>query len=203
MKFYIFSFKNRQYVLDIAFFIELLQDSLSGDITPILNDLDIEAKDIDSEISLNPDKIYTLVNDQIMEYKLTFDICEYVKRQFINQLYEVNTYKLLNILEHIGALSSDSIYSYLCAKYPIIRIDKETAYLEILNSGDVKDIEALEKYLEFSESSPPWDFNSAEEKKIILEYNNLNELMIALILYYNNTRGDNNSISASKQLRTT
>ena len=202
MKYYILSFKNRKYVLDIAFFIELLQDSLTHDINSILDELDISIVDIDFEINLDPNKIYILFNDQIIEYKLTFDLYEHIKHFYINKFYEIYAQKLHNILEIMSSTSNDSVFSYLYHKYPMINNDKESAYLEILNSGDATDISELEKYLEFADSQINTIFVEDNEKNIVTtQYDNLNELMIALILHFNNMRYDFNSLSTSKQLK--
>lgn len=203
MKYYILSFKNRKYVLDIAFFIELLQDSLAYDITSILNELNISIIDINFEINLDPNKIYILFNDQIVKYSQTsIDLCEEIKRFYINKFYEKYSYKLYNVLEIMSTASNDSIFSYLYHKYPMINNDKETAYLQILNSGDAIDISELEKYLEFTDSQINMIFVEDNEKNILTtQYDNLNELMITLILHYINMRYDFNSLSTSKQLK--
>lgn len=203
MKYYILSFKNRKYVLDIAFFIELLQDSLAYDITSILNELNISIIDIDFEINLDPNKIYILFNDQIVKYSQTsIDLCEKIKCFYINKFYEIYAYKLHNILEIMSSTSNDSVFSYLYHKYPMINNDKESAYLEILNSGDATDISELEKYLEFADSQINTIFVEDNEKNIVTtQYDNLNELMITLILHFNNMRYDFNSLSTSKQLK--
>lgn len=202
MKYYILSFKNRKYILDIAFFIELLQDSSAYDINPILNELDISVVDIDFEINLDASKTYILFNDQIIEYKLTFDLYEYIKHFYINKFYEMYAQKLHNILEIMSSTSNDSVFSYLYHKYPMINNDKESAYLEILNSGDVTDISELEKYLEFADSQINTIFVEDNEKNIVTtQYDNLNELMITLILHFNNMRYDFNSLNTSKQLK--
>jgi len=202
MKYYKFYFTTHQYILDISFFIELLQESIDYDIKSILTELNIEAVELDYEIELDQDKIYIQDNDQIIEYNLTFDICEKVKNHYINKFYKLYSFKSINMLMLKSFIDNTSIKSYLNLKYPIIKSDKESAYLEILNTGDINEINILEKYLEFNDSFINSAFsNLIDEKEIIGGYNNLNELMIALILFYNNNYYDYNSLNISKQLK--
>jgi len=199
MKYYLLNHDDTEYILDIAFFVDLITET-EGDISPILDQLNIKSIEIPQVISFNSSKIYIL-DKTVKEINHDIIVIDSIRRHFVNQYYNDYYEKHSNITISFKRIKYLETLFYFMKRYPSFMNDKESAYLDILNSGDVNQIAQLEELLEIGELYDFFAVNMSKiiDEKSIFEFTQLDEMMIGFILYYNNARYDLKSFNLNQQ----
>ena len=202
MIYYNFTYDKNKYIIDLDFFLNLISEFINNP-EPILNDLDITTVELD-EFDYIDGRIYKIINDNEIDSELlTPELMESFKKYFINLFYDIinqrqNTLLLLRSLQYQDELIQ------MINKHNNYLIDRESVFLDILNSGDVNEIEFLESFLE----QGPFDLYSLFRDMLLKSINSdsemiksdsIEELIINLVIYIDNMKYDTRSYFINKQ----
>lgn len=202
MTYYKFKIDNIYYVLDINDEIESLRENI--DIDNILREFDIESFETNQTINFTDEIINILVKDKYIRIEsLTSTLLEYIKAYFFNFTLTEFLKKRDNPQYSILEYDYSNNYNYFISKYDQYKIDKETVFLEILNNGDVSEIELLEIIINdnelFNEKMVRLDFNGNSER-LLINTDNLAEFILMILKYAGRFIFDYKSFETSKNI---